>query len=182
MTCVFFICLKLNLWRNGWNYSRRKKQISCTSCDGGGKCLLSSERREEAVERRHDVVGVVAVDEALPTVVDEPAVNVWAASLITPVVLLPAPDTHTQTHKETHTPHACTSDFKRVTWNTFSFFLLPRCHVTRTWWRAAGCPSPPWSPPSSGGRLPRGRRARSLQALWRTDLWHHTHTNTHTSS
>lgn len=38
-------------------------------------CSGCSERREEAVEVWHDVVGVVAVDEALPTVVYEPAVD-----------------------------------------------------------------------------------------------------------
>lgn len=38
-------------------------------------CSGCSERREEAVEVWDDVVGVVAVDEALPTVVYEPAVD-----------------------------------------------------------------------------------------------------------
>lgn len=35
----------------------------------------SSARLQEAVEMWDDVVGVVAVDEALPTVVNEPAVD-----------------------------------------------------------------------------------------------------------
>lgn len=60
-------------------------------------CSGCSERREEAVEVWHDVVGVVAVDEALPTVVYEPAVDAGAAPLIAPVVLLPAPNTHAHT-------------------------------------------------------------------------------------
>lgn len=43
-----------------------------------------------------DVVGVVAVDEALPTVVYEPAVDVGAAPPVAPVVLLPAPERQTR--------------------------------------------------------------------------------------
>lgn len=53
-----------------------------------------SERLQEAAEVRDDVVGVVAVDEALPAVVYEPAEDAGAAFLIAPVVLLPTPEIH----------------------------------------------------------------------------------------
>lgn len=36
----------------------------------------------------------MAVNEALPTVVNEPAVDIGAVLLVVPVVLLPAPDAH----------------------------------------------------------------------------------------
>ena len=41
-----------------------------------------------------DVAGVVVVDEALPAVVDEPAVDVRALLPVLSVVLLPSPETH----------------------------------------------------------------------------------------
>lgn len=47
---------------------------------------------EEAVQTGYDVVCVVAVDEALPAVVDKPAVDVGALLRVAPVVLLPAPE------------------------------------------------------------------------------------------
>lgn len=57
-----------------------------------------SEHLEEAVQIWNDVVCIMAVNEALPTVMNEPAVDVGAPLFITPVVLLPAPDTHTSTN------------------------------------------------------------------------------------
>jgi len=42
----------------------------------------------------------MAVDEALPAVMNEPAVDVGAALLVLSVVLLPAPDAHTNTRIE----------------------------------------------------------------------------------
>lgn len=56
---------------------------------------------EGAVEVRDNVVHVVAVDEALRTVVYEPAIDVCAVPFVAPVVLLPAPDRHTDTHVNT---------------------------------------------------------------------------------
>lgn len=57
----------------------------------------STEHLEEAAEIWHDVVCVVAVDEALPAVVNEPAVDVGAVPRVAPVVLLPAPNARTHT-------------------------------------------------------------------------------------
>lgn len=43
--------------------------------DQGIKCWVCSEHQQEAVQVGDNVVGVVTVDEALPTVVYEPAVD-----------------------------------------------------------------------------------------------------------
>lgn len=121
-----------------------------------------SESLQEAVEIWDDIVGVVAVDEALPTVVYEPAVDVWAVPLIVPVVLLPAPNTHTNTQEVM---------VKRNVFVQKSVLV----ELKPTWWRVACCPSHPWWPPSSEGRPLRACHTRSHQALWKTALRDHKH-------
>lgn len=56
----------------------------------------SERERQEAVESWDEVVGVMAVDEAFATVVDEPAEDIRSTFIIPSVVLLPAPVTHIQ--------------------------------------------------------------------------------------
>lgn len=56
---------------------------------------MLSESAQEAVQLREDIVGVTAINEAFPIVMDKPAVDIWTSFLVTPVVLLPAPDWYT---------------------------------------------------------------------------------------
>lgn len=50
-----------------------------------------SDRGEEAVQVRDDIAGVMAINEAFPAVMDEPAVHIRALLPFPPVVLLRAP-------------------------------------------------------------------------------------------
>ncbi len=60
---------------------------------------MLSDSGQEAVQLRQDIAGVTAINEAFPTVMNKPAVDIWTSLLVTSVIPLPAPDWYTDSAK-----------------------------------------------------------------------------------
>lgn len=71
MACFSFLCFSLLLLKKKTDFYQ-----SLSKCPKLVATLMLSDSGQEAVQLRQDIAGVTSINEALPTVMDEPAVDI----------------------------------------------------------------------------------------------------------